>query len=290
MNSQWGPSELSQLRDAQRIKVRQQEAERGLVIEETASGWVGAIIRTEKSGGVHLVVLEDRHGKTRSFPLGFGFLLEGEPVELVAPRGQGRETPAPARTASGSRARSSSTATVARAAKFWVEGTHDAELVEKIWGEDLRELGIAVEPIGGIDELYRMIEVFGPTRKARLAVLVDHLVPGSKETRIVEEVAANPAWADTVLVLGHPYVDVWQSVKPKALGIPAWPTIDRSVEWKRGVLAKFGLPNSSQRDVAHGWKLILGRVNNYADLEPAFLGRVEELIDFLTQDDADRYA
>ncbi len=179
---------------------------------------------------------------------------------------------------------------MARAAKLWVEGTHDAELVEKIWGEDLRELGIAVEPVGGIDELYRMIEAFGPTPQARLAVLVDHLVSGSKETRIVEQVRRNRAWSETVLVLGHPFVDVWQSVKPKALGISAWPQIDRSVEWKRGVLARFGLPNSSQRDVAHGWKLILGRVNNYADLEPAFLGRVEELIDFLTQDDEDRYA
>ena len=290
MSSQWGPSELRDLRAAQRIKVRQQAAKPGLVIEETDSGWVGAIIRTEKSGGVHLVVLEDRHGKTRSFPLGFGFLLEGDPVELIPARPVAPTASTPQRTASGSRARASTTATVARAAKFWVEGTHDAELVEKIWGEDLREVGVAVEPIGGIDELYRMIEAFGPTRKSRLAVLVDHLVPGSKETRIVEQVAKNPVWSDTVLVLGHPYVDVWQSVKPKALGIARWPQIDRSVEWKRGVLAAFGLPHQNQRDVAHGWKLILSRVKNYADLEPAFLGRVEELIDFLTQDDEDRYA
>ncbi len=81
MNSQWGPSELTQLRAAQRVEIRQQAAEKGLVVEDIESGWVGAIIRTEKSGGVHLVVLEDRHGKCRSFPLGFGFLLEGEPVE-----------------------------------------------------------------------------------------------------------------------------------------------------------------------------------------------------------------
>jgi hypothetical protein len=27
---------------------------------------------------------------------------------------------------------------------------------------------------------------------------------------------------------------------------------------------------------------MLGRVSSYADLEPAFLGRVEELIDFVT--------
>ncbi|MFC0581053.1 DUF3097 family protein [Micrococcoides hystricis] len=291
MNTQWGPSDLGDLRAGQGRQIRQQPAESGLVIEETESGWVGAILRVEKAGGMHVVVLEDRHGKTRSFPLGFGFLLEGEPVELTPSATPKAPRPSTSnRTASGSRARSSQQATVARAAKFWVEGTHDAELVEKIWGEDLRELGIAVEPIGGIDDLPAMIQAFGPHRQARLAVLVDHLVPGSKETRIVEQVRANRQWADTVLVLGHPYVDVWQSVKPKALGIAAWPSIDRSVEWKRGVLQAFGLPHGNQRDIAHGWKLILARVRNYADLEPSFLGRVEELIDFLTQDDEDRYA
>ena len=31
-----------------------------------------------------------------------------------------------------------------------------------------------------------------------------------------------------------------------------------------------------------GWKRILGTVRTYRDLEPALLGRVEELIDFVT--------
>ena len=35
-------------------------------------------------------------------------------------------------------------------------------------------------------------------------------------------------------------------------------------------------------DTAAGWRRILGAANSYADLEPALLGRVEELIDFVT--------
>ncbi len=60
-------------------------AEPGLVVEDVETGWVGAVLRTEKSGGVHLVVLEDRRGKVRAFPLGPGFWIDGAPVRLVAP-------------------------------------------------------------------------------------------------------------------------------------------------------------------------------------------------------------
>jgi hypothetical protein len=35
-------------------------------------------------------------------------------------------------------------------------------------------------------------------------------------------------------------------------------------------------------DTAAGWKRILAAARNYADLEPELLGRVEELIDFVT--------
>ena len=51
--------------------------EYGMVLEDISSGWVGAVTRVEKSGGVHLVELEDRRGRKRSFPLGGGFWLEG---------------------------------------------------------------------------------------------------------------------------------------------------------------------------------------------------------------------
>jgi hypothetical protein len=85
-----------------------------------------------------------------------------------------------------------------------------------------------------------------------------------------------------VLVLGHPYVDVWQAVRPTALGIDAWPTIPHGTSWKVGVCEEFGWPHDTPADIAAAWRRILASVNGYADLEPSLLGRVEELIDFVT--------
>jgi len=58
------------------------------------------VVSWEKQPGGVVVVLADRHGRQRTFPLGAGFLLDGQPVTLVRPRAG-----APAirtRTASGS--------------------------------------------------------------------------------------------------------------------------------------------------------------------------------------------
>ena len=122
-----------------------------------------------------------------------------------------------------------------------------------------------------------MVADFAPTADRRLGILVDHLVPGSKESRIAASIS-NPH----VLIVGHPFVDVWQSVKADRLGIAKWPAINRSVEWKHGVCEAFGWPHESQADIARAWKHILGRVEPWTDLDPDFLGRVEELIDFVT--------
>jgi hypothetical protein len=54
------------------------------------------------------------------------------------------------------------------------------------------------------------------------------------------------------------------------------------VEWKHGVCEALGWPHADQADIARAWRQILGRVTSYADLEPSLLGRVEELIDFVT--------
>ena len=259
---------------------RPQPAERGLVVEEVQTGWVGAVVRVEKSGGMHVVVLEDRAGRTRSFPLGPGFWVDGEPVELTAPV-TSRAPSAPFRTASGSRAVAGQRARVARGSRIWVEGKHDAELVEKVWGDDLRVEGVVVELLDGVDNLADALADFGPTPQRRVGVLVDHLVPGSKEQRIADA-ALRAVPAGTVLVLGHPYVDVWQAVKPARVGLDAWPVIERGTEWKRGILRELGWPAASQADVARAWQRILGTVRTYADLEPSLLGRVEELIDFVT--------
>jgi hypothetical protein len=183
---------------------------------------------------------------------------------------------APTRTASGSIAAPRGPARVARASRIWVEGTHDAELVERVWGADLRELGVVVEPMGGIDELVDLVGAFGPGPSRRLVVLVDHLVPGAKEYRIAAEVERR--WAPHVRVLGHPYVDVWQAVRPAALGIAAWPVVPPGQPWKAGVCAALGWPP----DEAAAWRRILRSVRSYADLDPALLGRVEEAIDLVT--------
>ena len=251
-------------------------AERGLVVEDAVTGFCGEIMRVERDLGT--VELEDRKLVRKVFPLGPGFLLEGRPVVLVAPTGpaQARLT----RTASGSRAVADTRARVALPSRIYVEGRHDAELVEKVWGDDLRVEGVAVEYLGGIDDLVSVVEEFAPDAGRRLGVLVDHLVPGSKETRLAEQVSGRAH----VLVVGHPYVDVWQSVKPDRLGLDAWPVVPRGVDWKHGVCEALGWPHADQADIARAWKYILGRVDSYADLEASFLGRVEELIDFIVDE------
>lgn len=122
--------------------------------------------------------------------------------------------------------------------------------------------------------------MFEPTDTARAGVLVDHMVPGSKESRIAR--AVSERWPDAVLVLGHPFVDIWQAVKPARLGLSQWPDIPRDIDIKHGTLDALGWPHADQRDIAMGWKKILSTVRTYRDLEPALLGRVEQLIDFVT--------
>jgi hypothetical protein len=171
-------------------------------------------------------------------------------------------------------------ARVARASRIFVEGRHDAELVERVWGADLRVEGVVVEYLEGIDHLEEVVREFQPRDDRRIGVLVDHLVPGSKESRIADAVASGPFGA-AVLVVGHPFVDIWQAVKPSRVGLGAWPVIPRTVEWKHGICEALGWPHADQADIARAWKQILGRVDSYADLEPALLARVEQLIDFV---------
>src|SRR3989442_579078 len=213
----WGPQDLSAPAKAMLPEV---PVERGMVLEDVQSGWVGAVTRVEKSGGMHIVSLEDRRGKSRSFQLGFGFLLEGQAIRLMPPVPRaGQVATAPGRTASGSVRVAGQRAQVAKASRIWVEGKHDAELVEKVWGDDLRVEGIVVEPLHGIDDLAGAVAAFRPGPGRRLGLPVDHLVPDSKESRIADAVMASPGAAGNVLIVGHPYVDVWQAIRPVVLGI-----------------------------------------------------------------------
>jgi hypothetical protein len=243
-------------------------ADLGLVVEEPVTGWCGAVVECDKER----VTLEDRHGRVRVFPLGPGFLLDGKPVALARPVGAAPVRPT--RTASGSVAVAGVRAQVAKASRIWVEGKHDAQLVERVWGDDLRIEGIVVEALDGVDDLPREVGQFGPGRGRRLGVLVDHLVAGSKESRIVAGVTS-----PYVLVTGHPYVDVWQAVKPAAVGIAAWPDVPRGIDWKTGICAALGWGQTWE-----GWKRVLAAVDSYADLEVPLLQSVERLIDFVTQD------
>ncbi|NYD41360.1 DUF3097 family protein [Nocardioides panaciterrulae] len=253
-------------------------AEIGAVVEEVTTDWVGEIVEVDRD--LHTVTLEDRRNKRRTFPLGAGFLLEGKPVILTAPV-RAAAPARPTRTASGSVAVHGAKARVARASRIFVEGRHDAELVERVWGDDLRIEGVVVEYLGGVDDLADHLRDFKPGPQRRVGVLVDHLVRGSKESRIAQNIAKSPIGKD-VLIVGHPFIDIWQAVKPQRLGFARWPDVPRNIDWKTGTCQQLGWPHRNQADIARAWKHILGGVRSYADLDPALLGRVEELIDFVT--------
>lgn len=242
----------------------------GLVVEHRATGVVGSI----RSFHEQVVVLRDRHEMDR--PLHNrpgGFLVDGLPITLVAPSAAPTQ---PTTTASGSIAAPVRPARVARASRILVEGIHDAELVEKVWGDDLRELGVVVERLDGMDDLTDVVRDLDPAPGRRLGVLLDHLVDGSKETLVARQVR-HPH----VLVTGTPFVDVWAAVRPGVVGIEAWPDVPHGVPWKAGVLDALGI-------AAHPgefWRQLLGSVRTYADLDPTLVGAVERLIDFVTEGD-----
>lgn len=129
-----------------------------MVVEDAETGYVGAVVRVEYGR----IDLEDRYGKTRGFPLGPGYLLDGLPVILTAPRCAAAA--GPRRTASGSVAVPGARARVARASRIYVEGRHDAELIAAVWGADLRIEGVVVEHLGGVDDLVEIVAKFRPAR------------------------------------------------------------------------------------------------------------------------------
>ena len=244
----------------------------GMTVTHRSSGFFGTLLRIEGGG----VELRGQTGQERVFRLTPGaFAVDGKAVSLV----RAPTDPAAAKragiTASGSVAVAGAPARVARAGRLWVEGIHDAALVERVWGDDLRVEGVVVERLDGIDHLDKAIKEFRPGPARRLGVLVDHLVPGSKESRMAEGVRQSD-----VLVTGTPFVDVWQAVRPSVLGIDAWPVIPMGTDWKTGICEALGFG-----DPPAAWRRILASVNSYADLEPALVGAVERLIDFVTSED-----
>ena len=242
------------------------DASPGLVVEDRASGFVGDVVGWD----FEAVRLRDRNSVVRNFTWKpGGFLLDGRPVTLTRP--SSRE-PLPSRLTNAGSIAGTALPQVARASRIWVEGRHDAELIEHVWGDDLRELGIVVEPMHGADDLVAAVAAFGPGTARRLAVILDHLVAGSKETRLAASID-DPA----VLITGHPFVDVWAGIRPRVLGLDRWPEVPKGRPWKQGVCAALG----EQLDTF--WPKLRNRVTTYADLEPELVGAVERAIDFASE-------
>lgn len=257
---------------ARRPAVPEVAAEKDLVVEDAASGWCGAVVGFEHTYDGDFVRLEDAARRTRLFALRpAAFLLDGRPVTLVRPTPRAAAAGA-ARSASGSTKVAGLRARVARGSRIWVEGVHDAALVERVWGHDLRVEGVVVEQLEGLDNLGERLAGFAPGPGRRVGVLADHLVAGSKEERLTANLGPH------VLVTGHPFVDVWQAVRPKALGIEAWPTIPRGQDWKTGVCRALGW--GSPQD---GWRRVYSAVSSFRDLEAPLIGAVEQLVDFVTE-------
>jgi hypothetical protein len=250
--------------------VRELAAERDLVVEDAATGFCGAVLGIERSYDGEFARLEDAQGRSRLFAMrSAAFLVDGEPVTLIRPA---QASVAPQRSASGSTAVTGLRARTALPSRIWVEGIHDAALVERVWGHDLRVEGVVVEHLEGLDNLADRLTQFRPGPGRRVGVLVDHLVTGSKESRLTTSLGPH------VMVTGHPYIDVWEAVKPAAVGIAAWPKIPRGQDWKSGICAALGWGTPLQ-----GWHRVNAAVSSFRDLETPMIGAVERLVDFVTE-------
>lgn len=241
--------------------------EAGLVVEVARDGFAGVVVHCTP----HEVVVRDRRGRERRFSNVPGaFYVEDQRVQLLAPADPLPPKQPPPTTASGA-VISRHAPRIARASRILVEGIHDAELLERIWGDELRYEGIVVEPLHGADDLGEAIARFGPGPARRLGVLLDHLVAGSKETRLAAGVNS-----EHVLITGHRFVDVWQAVHPQRVGLKAWPTIPPPRSWKEGAAQTLGFT-----EVPEAWRHILGSVRSWHDLDRSLIGAVERLIDFV---------
>ncbi|MGI9606276.1 MAG: DUF3097 family protein [Acidimicrobiales bacterium] len=241
----------------------------GVVVEHRATGTVGAIVSFKPQR----IVIRDRNGRDHILaPRDGAFMVAGKPISLRQPAPTSLATE-PSFTASGSIEVDGVPARIARASRIWVEGLHDAELIEKVWGDDLRIEGVVVEQMDGMDDLADRVARFQPRTGRRLAILLDHLVDGSRESRAAAEIS-HP----DVLIVGHPYVDVWEAIKPAVVGADTWPVIPMDTDWKTGIMESFGFDG----EPGVFWKQLLARVSTFRELEIPLVGAVEQMIDFVT--------
>jgi hypothetical protein len=262
------------------------DAAPGLKLLHRSSGFIGTLLRLDPKE----VILRTPSGAERRFKnIPGAFSHEGNAVRLSPVVLKASDLPSDSginsesldlrggriedsTTASGSRSVRGAKARTARESRILVEGIHDAELIERVWGDDLRLEGIVVERLDGIDDLAAVVSDFSPSKTRRLGILVDHLIQGSKESRLATEIR-DP----NVLITGTPYVDVWEAVRPASIGIPSWPQIPKGTPWKEGVCSYLGEPDPREM-----WRRILGSVKGWGDLEQPLVLAVETLIDFVT--------
>ena len=249
------------------------QAEPGLALLHRGTGLRG---RLERLAGavVEIVAPRGRRHQFRNRP--GAFAVHGETVTLVP--ADPSSTSMTQRSAAGALVQRDASPRVARASRLWVEGDHDARLLERVWGDDLRELGIVVEALGGVDHLEAALTDFSPGPARSVVVLVDHLVEGSKEHRMAVQVRSS-----YVHVVGHPHVDIWECVRASSVGIAAWPSVPRGEDWKSGVCARLGWESPQE-----GWRRVLASVDSFADLEPCLVQAGEQALDLLCEEAADR--
>lgn len=244
----------------------------GVVVEVASADFVGAVVRCDDRE----VTLADRRGRERRFRLAPGAFYVDDRAVSLAPARTAPARPSPsATTNSGSVPVPGAPARVARASRILVEGVHDAELIEQVWGADLRVEGVVVDVLHGADDLAGIVRTFAPGPGRRLGVLLDHLVVGSKESRI-----AATARHPHVLITGHPFVDIWAAVRPEVIGIAAWPQVPKGEPWKEGVAARLGIVDHHEV-----WRRIRRSVSTWRDLDRELIRSVEQLIDFVTDPD-----
>ena len=209
-----------------------------MVVEDAQTGFVGAVVRIEYGR----MELEDRHGRRKPFPVGPGYLIDGRPVDPHrAATGRAAQRP---RARLRARWRyPSARAKVALASRIYVEGRHDAELVEQVWGDDLRVEGVVVEYLGGVDDLVgdrRGVPARPrpPARRARRPPRGrleggPHRRRGPPRTRWRAHARRRPSL--------HRHLAGGQARPAWHLGMAGHP---RGIDWKHGVCQALGWPHS----------------------------------------------
>ena len=273
-SKRYGPDVLAAGNQRQRRELRRVPAEPGLVVEDATGRFCGAVVLCEKDA----VTLEDRHGNRRVFPLGpAAFLLEGEPVMLVrpavaagpAPRDGGlpgapppaRWPPRPAGPRSPGRAASTSRAATTQ---NWWRRSGETTCATSAWSWSISAASTTCP---------RSWTGSAPAPGAGSASWWTTWWTGRRR-------AGSPPPCNTRMCSSSaiPTSTSGRRSSRRCLASAAGRGVPPGTPWKEGVLQALGWPP----DTAAAWQRILHAVTSYADLEPEFLGRVEELIDFVT--------